>query len=778
MISYIHTFAFWVTISAQSGSAQHHLETTSACFIDMNCRNDVIAAAKKATALPAEDYNNHVRCLRDSEYPQLKDTTYLDHAGTTLYANSLIDAVARDLKTNLFGNPHSASPSSHLSSVRIDGVRSAFLEYLNADPEHFDIIFTANATAAIKLVVNGFREQIFRYYYHKDAHTSLVSIREEATAGAYCFASDQEVEEWLENGDMTDDDTIGLFAYPAQSNMTGYRPPISWCDRLRKSTCGSHRRMYSLLDAASYLTTGRLDLCDPSHAPDFISLSFYKIFGFPDLGALVVKKQAAHILTSRKYFGGGTVDMIIAVGDEWHAMRQGSFHEVLEDGTLPFHTIPAIEHALNVQKQLYGNASQISKHVSRLSASLYQMLTNLRHHNDTPVIEVYKEAHANHGDAMTQGPIIAFNVRRADGTWVGKSHFENLAIACNIQMRSGGVCNPGGIATMLKLEPWKMRRNYSEGMRCGDDLDIIGGQPTGILRVSLGAMSTEKDIETFVRFVEYFFVEKTCGAPTPAHDSESAESKTQIIPIEGCSPVDLPHSDQQSQKAVYEAWSLFHNDWCIIDRNTLQPLKLTEILKTGVRICLVPEDGVLIVTLAQSVHHVDSYFAAESPAWSLPAKLQHGLLTPSEISTSPTTCCQRTSLSIDLWDPPPQRKEASRTQGGRVLDPYHQPEIANFFSRIADLPCTLARYRPRSGTNTSQVCGFANCRVELANKDELKLHYEQHARAFNEFDLEMSGTGVSACFARPYPNTKAVENASKSSWMKRHFALKTRIRAT
>jgi molybdenum cofactor sulfurtransferase len=44
---------------------------------------------------------------------------------------------------------------------------------------------------------------------------------------------------------------------------------------------------------------------DPEHAPDFTCLSMYKIFGFPDLGALVVRKDSGHILTLRKYFGGG-----------------------------------------------------------------------------------------------------------------------------------------------------------------------------------------------------------------------------------------------------------------------------------------------------------------------------------------------------------------------------------------------------------------------------------------------------------------------------------------
>lgn len=48
---------------------------------------------------------------------------------------------------------------------------------------------------------------------------------------------------------------------------------------------------------------------DVDQAPDFTCLSLYKIFGFPDLGALVVRRASGHILTLRKYFGGGEGDL-------------------------------------------------------------------------------------------------------------------------------------------------------------------------------------------------------------------------------------------------------------------------------------------------------------------------------------------------------------------------------------------------------------------------------------------------------------------------------------
>lgn len=60
-----------------------------------------------------------------------------------------------------------------------------------------------------------------------------------------------------------------------------------------------------LLDASSYVATTKLSVVD-FYYPDLITVSFYKMFGYPTgLGALVVKKELSKIL-QKSYFGGGT----------------------------------------------------------------------------------------------------------------------------------------------------------------------------------------------------------------------------------------------------------------------------------------------------------------------------------------------------------------------------------------------------------------------------------------------------------------------------------------
>lgn len=112
-----------------------------------------------------------------------------------------------------------------------------------------------------------------------------------------------------------------LFAYPAQSNLTGRRLPLQWAHKARNT-----HGYFTLLDAAALLMTKLLDLQNPATSPDYITCSFYKIFGMPDLGALIVKRgPAADILRKRKYFGGGTINILLT-GTDYHSLKLGHPH--------------------------------------------------------------------------------------------------------------------------------------------------------------------------------------------------------------------------------------------------------------------------------------------------------------------------------------------------------------------------------------------------------------------------------------------------------------------
>ena len=601
---------------------------------------------------------------------ELPDTTYLDHAGTTLYSKSLVEDFSKDMMSNLLGNPHSASSSSQLSTRRIEDVRLRVLRFFNADPDLFDITFVANATAGIKLIIDGFREQEhgFWYGYHKDSHTSLVGVRDAAKAGHRCFMTDGEVEEWLHQRDkMTVDPeahATRLFAFPAQSNMNGRRLPLKWANQVR----ASKHDCYSLLDAAALVSTAPLDLNNASEAPDFTVLSFYKIFGFPDLGALIVRKATTSVLRQRTYFGGGTVEMVSCGKENWHVRKHGSLHEQLEDGTLPVHSIIALDSALNHHQRLFKSPARVASHTAYLANYLYDKLMVLRHHNREQVCKIYKASSSSYHDSRTQGPIIAFNLRTSRGDWVSNTEVEKLANIRNIQLRSGGLCNPGGIASSLELEPWEMKRNFSAGHRCGNENDIIGGKPTGMLRVSLGAMSNMKDVTTFLDFVHEFFVDRedialpVSESRPPSHDLY-IETLT-VYPIKSCGGWPIPTDMTWDIRDEGLAWD---REWCLVHQGTRTALSQKKYPRMALlRPILELDSGLLRVR----------YHGPISPCTA------HEISVP--LSADPTIF-QRFADGA--------QSPCSEVCGENVVAQiYASPKIATFFTGLIGTPCTLARF--------------------------------------------------------------------------------------
>ncbi|KAI9667871.1 MAG: hypothetical protein M1821_000690 [Bathelium mastoideum] len=481
-------------------------------------------------------YDSYIEEIRKTEFPLLSDRTYLDHAGTALYSKTLVERFSKDLLSNIYGNPHSGSDPSARSADCVEKVREQALRFFNADPEEFDLVFVANASAAVKLVADAFRDASsgqsssqdspgFWYGWHRDAHTSIVGLREISNGPYRCFRSDDDVQKWIDGGCNGSNGPLGLFAFPGQSNMTGRRLPLKWSGQIRKTQIDNKdmQKTYTLLDAAALATTFPLDFRDAALAPDFTALSFYKIFGFPDLGALIVRKgSASHLLAQRRYFGGGTVEMVISLTASWHARKTTSVHDACEDGTLPFHSIVALGHAIDVHASLFGSMQRVSAHTARLTAALHAALLALRHPSTgTPVCTIYNDTNDNDnnsnsngssragvfGDATTQGATLALNLHTPDGVgYVGYADVERAANARGLYVRSGSLCNPGGMATHLRWSAAEMRAAYAAGHRCSAPVQLVAGRPTGVVRVSLGAMSTMGDVRRWVEFVESVYV--------------------------------------------------------------------------------------------------------------------------------------------------------------------------------------------------------------------------------------------------------------------------------
>jgi molybdenum cofactor sulfurtransferase len=86
------------------------------------------------------------------------------------------------------------------------------LRFFNADPEDYDLVFVSNASAAIKLTGEIFRDYMesiskstgkknkgFWFGYQRDVHNSIIGIREFTEGNYMCFPTDEAVESWIEN---------------------------------------------------------------------------------------------------------------------------------------------------------------------------------------------------------------------------------------------------------------------------------------------------------------------------------------------------------------------------------------------------------------------------------------------------------------------------------------------------------------------------------------------------------------------------------------------------
>lgn len=194
--------------------------------------------------------------LRAREFSRLDKSgeVYLDYTGSALYAESQVRNHLALLAETVFGNPHSQSVASLRSTEVIDDGRRLTLDFFGADQSEYEVIFTSNASGALRLVAEGFA---FRPGSHfvlsADNHNSVNGIREYALArGAEVRYAhlDDELRLTSDAGVISRPKAPSLYAFPAQSNFSGVQHPLSLVERAQQGAIGyclmplrSHRRI-------------------------------------------------------------------------------------------------------------------------------------------------------------------------------------------------------------------------------------------------------------------------------------------------------------------------------------------------------------------------------------------------------------------------------------------------------------------------------------------------------------------------------------------------------
>ncbi len=436
--------------------------------------------------------------LRSTEYQRLDDDghVYLDYTGGGLFAASQLREHVELLQSTVLGNPHSVNPTSSTSTQLVERARAAVLAFFNAWPDEYVAIFTPNATGALRLVGEAYPfHPGDRFLLTFDNHNSVNGIREFARARGAAptyvpsVAPDLRVDEDLFPRYLSE--TSGhhhnLFAFPAQSNFSGVQHPLDWIAE-------AHLHGWDvLLDAAAFVPTNRLDL---SHwHPDFVALSFYKMFGWPTgLGCLIGRREALAKL-ERPWFSGGTI-VAAFVGRQYHREAPGAAH--FEDGTVNYLNIPAVEIGLRHLDRIGMDA--IHARVAALGGALLDGLVSLRHSDGSPATTIYGPR-----SWEQRGSTIAFNFLHPDGRVVDERYVDRVAARHNVSLRTGCFCNPGAgeVAFTISRETL-LGGEFGDGMTLDDYMEVIGLPTGGAVRASLGIASNSRDVQRFLVFASEF----------------------------------------------------------------------------------------------------------------------------------------------------------------------------------------------------------------------------------------------------------------------------------
>ena len=438
--------------------------------------------------------------LRSKEFSRLDNCgqIYLDYTGGGLYAESQLESHMQLLKENVFGNPHSSNPTSLAMTHLVESARQSVLNFFNASPDEYVVIFTSNASGALKLVGESFPfgpgDQFLLTF---DNHNSVNGIREfgrshgAKTTYIPLVLPDLRVDEdqLAENLELARPGGNNLFAFPAQSNFSGVQHSLEWIQKAQD------KGWVVIVDGAAFAPSNRLDLS--RWKPDFVPLSFYKIFGYPTgVGCLLARKSALARL-HRPWFAGGTITVASVQGDKYFlAPNEAAF----EEGTVNYLSLPAVEFGLRFIESIGIDA--IHDHVICLTRWMLEQLIHMHHDSGLPLIKLYGPT-----TMENRAGTLALNFQDAYGNPFDHRLIEQEANKVNISLRTGCFCNPGAGEIALELSQPELNACFtgsSERLSLDDFRRCIDGKSSGAVRISLGLASNFEDIYHFIHFASKF----------------------------------------------------------------------------------------------------------------------------------------------------------------------------------------------------------------------------------------------------------------------------------
>ncbi len=442
--------------------------------------------------------------LRATDYSRLDRLghAYLDYTGGGQYAESQLRRHHELLCGSVLGNPHSQNPTSLASTELVRQARAAVRSFFKAGEDEYEVIFTANASGALKLVGEAYPfGPGSAYLLSYDNHNSVNGIRVYAhrmgAAITYVPVRQADLrldEEQLRLALRGVAPSAGrrhdhLFAYPAQSNFSGVQHSLDWIAEAQDLGWDV------LLDCAAFAPTNTLDLS--TIHPDFVPISFYKLFGYPTgAGALIARRETLAKLR-RPWFAGGTITLASVREEDWYRLAPGA--QGFEDGTLDYLGLPAV--TLGLEQLAAVGVATVHARVRCLTAWLLDELGTMRHSSGAPLVKVFGPP-----DMDRRGATVALVLLDPNGRPYDVYDVEAAAGECLISIRTGCFCNPGDGEVAHDISRADMGRCFSDSraavslLQCQQAIEDATGKLPNTIRVSLGLVSDFSDVYRFAEF--------------------------------------------------------------------------------------------------------------------------------------------------------------------------------------------------------------------------------------------------------------------------------------
>lgn len=449
-----------------------------------------------------------------------------------IYADWAASALPLPSETTCFVPPH------HAAGVTIEAARVAVRGFLQDSKQNHHIIFTSGTTASFEAIANRLPwTSDSAFVCHAHVHNSLLGIRGVALNKGAMFRSfrTDEFDQLLEEKSRHfRKNSFVVFAYSAECNLTGSRYPLKWTALVKKHGILGYppSHVITLVDTARLLASAPFSI-DRHPDIDAFVFSLYKLSAtYTGLGLLLIRDSTLlHRLLQAtahgSYFAGGHSVKAVSPFSNELFVPSDTLTDVMQLGTPNMNAI-------------YALPSQLAHFSQPVMTSVEHLVRKIAHRFRSLLKEAFPSCiiHFDHTLKTSEGSgIVSMTFYREPGcTPVGHHEVGTILSINKVYARAGCMCNAGACASVLGLSDTDLIRHYELGHRCGDEMDLVDGKPTGVVRVSFGWGSEISDADRIVNILRMYLVSSVLRQPTNAlHRTEQLiVTDLYIYPIKGC----------------------------------------------------------------------------------------------------------------------------------------------------------------------------------------------------------------------------------------------------